>query len=69
MQVTNRGGIPLWQFGLLASQPGLVHFISTRAGGGSKPPYDTLNLSVNSRDAREAIDANRQRLFTALAGC
>jgi YfiH family protein len=64
MQVSKRDGIPLWQFELLASQPGLVHFISTRAGGVSDPPYDTLNLSVNSHDAREAIAANRQRLLT-----
>src|SRR5438876_11384486 len=67
MQITELGGIPVWKFELLASQHGLAHFISTRAGGVSAPPYDSLNLSVNSHDDVNAIATNRQRLFSALS--
>jgi len=39
---------------------------STRIGGVSEPPFDTLNLGLLSEDAQEAVDENRQRLAAAL---
>jgi YfiH family protein len=39
---------------------------STRQGGVSKPPFDTLNLGLLTEDAEEAVVENRRRLATAL---
>ncbi|OLT48569.1 laccase [Saccharomonospora sp. CUA-673] len=40
--------------------------ITTRAGGRSKPPYDTFNLGLHVGDDPEAVRANRARLATEL---
>jgi YfiH family protein len=39
---------------------------STRLGGVSEPPFDTLNLGLLTDDAQEAVDENRRCLATAL---
>jgi YfiH family protein len=39
---------------------------STRLGGVSKPPFDSLNLGILTEDDSEAVTANRCRLATAL---
>ncbi|HEU5002803.1 MAG TPA: polyphenol oxidase family protein [Actinomycetota bacterium] len=39
---------------------------STRLGGVSAPPYDSLNLSVATGDDPERVAANRERLSAAL---
>ncbi|BBX16053.1 laccase [Mycolicibacterium duvalii] len=39
---------------------------TTRAGGVSKPPYDTFNLGDHVGDDPAAVAANRRRLATAL---
>ena len=39
---------------------------STRLGGVSEPPFDSLNLGVLTDDAEEAVVENRGRLATAL---
>lgn len=39
---------------------------STRPGGVSEPPFDTLNLGLLTDDAGEAVSENRRRLATAL---
>jgi YfiH family protein len=39
---------------------------STRLGGGSEPPYDSLNLGLLTEDADEAVIENRRRLAAAL---
>jgi purine-nucleoside/S-methyl-5'-thioadenosine phosphorylase / adenosine deaminase len=36
--------------------------VTTRAGGVSKPPYDSFNLGFGVGDDREAVAANRKRL-------
>lgn len=41
-------------------------YFSTRRGGVSKPPYDTLNLSFEVGDEREAIVKNRKKLAEVL---
>ncbi|HEU4738720.1 MAG TPA: polyphenol oxidase family protein [Solirubrobacterales bacterium] len=39
---------------------------STRLGGVSEPPYDSLNLGLLTDDADQAVAENRQRLAAAL---
>jgi polyphenol oxidase len=39
---------------------------STRLGGVSEPPFDTLNLGLLTDDAEAAVSENRERLATAL---
>lgn len=39
---------------------------STRLGGASEPPYDSLNLGLLTDDADEAVVENRRRLAAAL---
>lgn len=39
---------------------------TTRAGGVSKPPYDTFNLGDHVGDEPEAVAANRKRLAAAI---
>jgi YfiH family protein len=39
---------------------------STRLGGVSEPPYDSLNLGLLTEDASEAVAENRRRLAAAL---
>ena len=45
--------------------PGGRVLFTTRRGGVSAPPYDTLNLGVLTGDDRAAVDANRERLAVA----
>ncbi|HYQ66023.1 peptidoglycan editing factor PgeF [Actinophytocola sp.] len=40
--------------------------VTTRAGGGSKPPYDSFNLGAGVGDDRGAVAHNRRRLATEL---
>lgn len=48
--------------------PGRVRaLVTTRAGGVSEPPYDSLNLAFHVGDAPERVHGNRCRLL-ALAG-
>jgi YfiH family protein len=39
---------------------------STRLGGVSEPPFDSLNLGILTEDSRDAVDENRRRLAAAL---
>lgn len=39
---------------------------STRLGGVSEPPYDSLNLGLLTEDSEEAVTENRRRLAQAL---
>ncbi|MEA2219555.1 MAG: purine-nucleoside/S-methyl-5-thioadenosine phosphorylase / adenosine deaminase, partial [Solirubrobacteraceae bacterium] len=47
--------------------PGGRSLFTTRRGGVSAAPFDTLNLGVLTADDRAAVDANRDRL-AALTG-
>ncbi len=42
--------------------PGARALFSTRDGGVSAPPYDTLNIGILTGDDREAVVENRRRL-------
>ena len=56
---------------LLPEWPAPAHVrscVTTRAGGVSLPPFDSLNLGTHVGDDAEAVAQNRQRL-QALLGC
>ena len=40
----------------------IKHFVSTRLGGFSQTPYDSLNLGFKTEDQRENVLKNRQKL-------
>ncbi len=42
--------------------------MSTRAGGVSEPPFDSLNLGRSAGDDPAAVDENRRRFMAALGG-
>lgn len=56
----------VWQSALLASIPGVVHGVSTRLGGVSRPPFATLNLSLQTGDRMEDVIENRRRFLARL---
>jgi YfiH family protein len=58
------GKLPLFKFEKLAGIPGLFHFITTRAGGVSLPPYHSLNLGLHTADNSQLVRANRALLAT-----
>lgn len=49
-----------------AAPPGVHAASTTRQGGVSKPPFQSLNLGLRSGDAAEAVAENRRRLEEAL---
>ena len=55
---------------MLFSEPlrdlGFAHGFSTRLGGVSEAPYQSLNLAFNVGDRREAVLENRERFFADL---
>jgi polyphenol oxidase len=62
MEWRERGGVK-W---LEASLPGATAAFSTRIGGLSDPPFESLNLGALTDDGVEAIVENRRRLAAAL---
>jgi polyphenol oxidase len=58
-----RADIDLLRFDLFA---GIRHGISTRHGGTSDPPYDSLNLGYSTPDSEDCVAENRSRFATAL---
>lgn len=58
--------VPLWSFQNLLPYKEISHFISTRNGGFSKPPYDSLNLGFHVGDNPGTVLENRQHLATKL---
>ena len=60
------GDLPLYQARAMAGLPRIVQGFTTRLGGVSAKPYDTLNLGAYVGDAREQVEANRQRVWTDL---
>jgi YfiH family protein len=58
--------LSLWFFENLLTCKRIGHFVSTRLGGHSDPPYDSLNLSFNVGDDPDTVLKNRRRLAGAL---
>jgi hypothetical protein len=66
MAVKSRKPLNTLLFENLSHIKGIRHFISTRNGGVSNPPFDTLNLSFNVSDDPKHVAVNRQILSSAL---
>lgn len=58
--------LPLFQFSNLSQVPGIVHGISTRAGGISEGRCESLNVSYSVGDATENVDENLRRIAEAV---
>lgn len=63
MRRDEREGLLAYRFETLPAS--LDAFVSTRRGGVSSPPYDSLNLGLRVGDEDEAVVENRRRLFAA----
>ncbi|MEO1654143.1 MAG: peptidoglycan editing factor PgeF [Bacteroidota bacterium] len=60
-----KGDIHFLQFHHFSRFPGLKHFVSTRKGGISPPPFDSLNTSLKN-DQPDFVLENRKRLAQAV---
>lgn len=59
----NTGGIlNLFEFENLSRIPHLKHFVTSRNGGVSRPPYDSLNLGLHTADNPDHVLENRKVL-------
>lgn len=52
----------LYQFENLDRIPNLLHFVTTRSGGVSLPPFDSLNLGLHTTDNPDHVVKNRNIL-------
>lgn len=62
----NIGPLIFFYFENLANQSAITHFVSTRPGGFSSPPFHSLNLAFHVSDNAELVAANREILATEL---
>jgi len=60
-------GVELLEFDNLSGEAGLVHAVSTRAGGVSAGPYSSLNLGESAGDEPEKAAENLRRFLAAAA--
>lgn len=63
-QLKNNGGLIWVEADALAAESGIVHAFSTRHGGRSEFPYNTLNLGLHTADDIMTVRANRDRFVT-----
>lgn len=66
IMTVSRMPIPLLDAPSLSGLTGIVAGCSTRHGGVSQPPFDTLNLGDHVGDDPDALAENRQRFCDAL---
>lgn len=59
-------GIKFLYFKKLGSLGMVRHGVSTRLGGMSSPPYESLNLGLSTGDKRETVLLNREKFFRIL---
>lgn len=59
-----RGGLLVWQTPQFGEEDGVLQFFTTRLGGVSRPPYQSLNLSFTTQDDPYAIQENRSLVET-----
>jgi polyphenol oxidase len=60
------GSLTILFFKNLSAQERIKHFVSTRMGGLSEAPYDSLNLGLHVGDDRDRVLKNRERLAEAV---
>jgi YfiH family protein len=59
----NRQHVPYYCFDTIPASGRVGHAVFTRQGGVSRPPYDSLNLSVSVPDLEENVYANRATAY------
>lgn len=64
--IAEKNGVKLIQFSHLNSLDFLTHGFSSRVGGVSPPPYDTMNLGYATEDEVINLMENRARFMSAL---
>ena len=60
------GDLPLWQFDIFSSEPGISHFVSGREGGISTGEKGELNLSYAVGDNPDNVSQNRKKVAQAM---
>ena len=63
---TNRSGALLWHTSTLFDAGAVCHGFSTRPGGVSPAPWDSLNLGVGRGDTEENVQENFRRFCAAV---
>ncbi|HDL04467.1 MAG TPA: peptidoglycan editing factor PgeF [candidate division Zixibacteria bacterium] len=58
--------VRVWQGENLLSHENITHFVTTRSGGNSGPPFESMNLGLSSGDNPIRVMENRRRLASAL---
>ncbi len=66
MQRKSGNGLVYYTFNSLQDTGEIVHAVSTRHGGVSPAPFDTLNLSSTTGDAPSNVQVNLRNLHNAL---
>ena len=61
-----KGALFVGRFASLFDRADVVHGVSTRKGGVSPSPYDTLNLGTGSGDKASSVEENRRRFWEAM---
>ena len=62
MLETHLQSLSTFRFQNLSKQSGVDHFVSTRSGGLSPSPYESLNLGFHVEDNPQTVLKNRERL-------
>ena len=69
MRKIKKGALRFYQFEHLAEEKNVLHVVTTRAGGVSPPPYDSLNLALHVGDEKARVLENRRRALAAFGHC
>jgi YfiH family protein len=59
-------GLPIYHCSLFDWLPDILHGFTTRQGGVSRPPYDSLNLGAHVGDDPEDVEINRYKVTDCL---
>lgn len=64
-KINNMAGAAYYTSPIMDKEKAVHHFFSSRIGGRSTGPYESLNLGVYTEDAQENTGENMSRIFTA----
>jgi len=59
-----KNGLPYFEIPQIAKLKWVQHAFLTRKGGGSPPPFDSLNVGENSGDRKDHVYQNQDRIAT-----
>ena len=65
MHFVNKNGVPFLQFPHLNKFKNVFHAFTTRQGGGSRGPFESLNLGFHTDDRYQQVLDNREKTFSA----